>query len=124
MLFPEGFPGGSDGKESICNVKNLPAMQETCIQTQRQEDPLEKGTATHSSILAEGIPRDHRRAGHNLGTKQQKTQLGKGSVSSLHCNSLPFLIYQPPQSGFHSKSDRNLVDTAFPEGESMLSTQM
>ena len=124
MLLPEGFPGGSDGKESTRNVKNLPAMKETCIQTQRQEDPLEKGTAIHSSILAEEIPRGHRRVGHNLGTKQQQTQLGKGSVSSLHYNSLPLLIYQPPQSGFHSKSDRNLVDTAFPEGESTLSTQM
>ena len=32
-------------------VKNLPAMQETCIQLLGQEDPLEKGMATHSSIL-------------------------------------------------------------------------
>ena len=52
MVFPEGFPGGSDGKESTCNVKNLPAMQEICNQTQHQEDPLEKGIATPSSILA------------------------------------------------------------------------
>ena len=72
-------------------------MQETCIQTQRQEDPLEKGTATHSSILAYEIPWGHKRVGHNLGTKQQQTQLGKGSASSLHYNSLPFLIYQPRQ---------------------------
>ena len=33
-------------------VKNLPAMQEICIQSLGQEDPLEKGTAFHSSILA------------------------------------------------------------------------
>ena len=33
-------------------VKNLPAMQETCVQFLGQEDPLEKGMATHSSILA------------------------------------------------------------------------
>ena len=33
-------------------VKNLLAMQETCIQPQGGEDPLEKGMATHSSILA------------------------------------------------------------------------
>ena len=32
-------------------VKNLPAMQETWVQSQGQEDPLEKGIATHSSIL-------------------------------------------------------------------------
>ena len=33
-------------------VKNLPAMQETSVQFLGQEDPLEKGKATHSSILA------------------------------------------------------------------------
>ena len=33
-------------------VKNLPAMQETQIQSLGQEDSLEKGMATHCSILA------------------------------------------------------------------------
>ena len=33
-------------------VKNLPAMQETLVWFLGQEDPLEKGKATHSSILA------------------------------------------------------------------------
>ena len=33
-------------------VKNLPALQETWIQSLGHEDPLEKGMATHSSILA------------------------------------------------------------------------
>ena len=37
----EGFPGGSDGEESVCNVGDL-----------GQEDLLEKAMATHSSILA------------------------------------------------------------------------
>ena len=37
-------------------VKNLPAMQETRVQSLRREDPLEKGMATHSSILAWEIP--------------------------------------------------------------------
>ena len=32
-------------------VKNLPAMWETLVQSLGQEDPLEKGQATHSSIL-------------------------------------------------------------------------
>ena len=40
----EGFSGGSDGKES--------AIQETWVQPLGQEDPLEKGMATHCSILA------------------------------------------------------------------------
>ena len=40
-----GFPGGSV-------VKNLPANQETWVQSLGEEDPLEKEMATHSSILA------------------------------------------------------------------------
>ena len=38
-------------------VKTLPIMQETQVQSLGQEDPLEKGMATHSSILAWRIPR-------------------------------------------------------------------
>ena len=41
----QAFPGGS-------LVKNLPAMQETWSQSLGQEDALENGMATHSSILA------------------------------------------------------------------------
>ena len=33
-------------------IKNLPAMQETQVQSLGQEDPLEKGMATHCSTLA------------------------------------------------------------------------
>ena len=40
-----GFPGGSDGKESACNVGDP-------VQSLGWEDPLEKGKATHSSTLA------------------------------------------------------------------------
>jgi len=42
---PPSFPGGSDGKEASCNVGDL-------VQCLGQEDPLEKGMATHSSIPA------------------------------------------------------------------------
>ena len=38
-------------------VKNLPAMQETQVQSLCQEDPLENGMAAHSSILAWENPR-------------------------------------------------------------------
>ena len=37
-------------------VKNLPAIQKTQVQSPGQEDPLEKGVTTHSSILAWEIP--------------------------------------------------------------------
>ena len=42
------LPSGSEGKES-------PALQET-VQFLGREDPLEKGVATHSSVLARRIP--------------------------------------------------------------------
>ena len=56
-------------------VKNLPAMQETRVQSLGREDPLEKGMAIHSSIFAWIIPWTEepgglqfvgsQRAGHN-----------------------------------------------------------
>ena len=39
-------------------VENLPAMQETWLRSLVWEDPLEKGMASHSSILAWRIPMD------------------------------------------------------------------
>ena len=45
QYFVQGFPGGSDGKASACNVGDL-----------GWDDPLEEGMATHSSILAWRIP--------------------------------------------------------------------
>ena len=39
-------------------VKNLPAMQETWVQSLGGEDPLGEGMATHSSILTWRIPMD------------------------------------------------------------------
>ena len=50
MLF-RSFPGGSAGKESACNVGDLGSIPGL-------EDPLEKGMAAHSSILAWRIPMD------------------------------------------------------------------
>ena len=48
------------GKASLVAqiVKNLPAIQETMVQCLGWEDPLKKGMATHSSILAWRIPMD------------------------------------------------------------------
>ena len=37
-------------------VKSLPTMQETGVQSLGREDPLEKGMATHSSVLAWRVP--------------------------------------------------------------------
>ena len=48
-------------------VKNPPAMRETWVQSLGWEDSLEKGIATHSSILAWRIPRtvQSQRVGHD-----------------------------------------------------------
>ena len=69
---PSSIPGsGSSPGESIGyplqyswaslvaqTIKNLPARQETCVQSLGWEDPLEEGMATHSSILARKISMD------------------------------------------------------------------
>ena len=49
-------------------VKNPPAMQENWVWSLGWEDPLEKGKATHSSILAWRIPRGSQRVRHNWAT--------------------------------------------------------
>ena len=49
MCPSQAIPGGSDDKESACNPGDL-------VQSLGQEDPLEKGKATHSIILAWKIP--------------------------------------------------------------------
>ena len=74
----EGLPGGSE-------VKNLCAMQEMWVQPLGQEYPLQKGMATHSSILAWEIPRTEdpgmlqsmgrKRVRHNLVTKQKQQRI-------------------------------------------------
>ena len=47
---------GFDGSLVSQMLKNLPSMQETLVRSPGWEDPLEKGMATHSSILAWRIP--------------------------------------------------------------------
>ena len=54
----QGIGGATYSRASLVThmVKNLPAMQETQVQSLGQEDPLEKKMATYSSILAWRIP--------------------------------------------------------------------
>ena len=55
-------------------LKNLPAMQETWFQSLGWEDPLKKGMAIHSSILAWRIPWTEEPGGHSpRGCKQSDT---------------------------------------------------
>ena len=50
----------------VQKVKNLSASQETLVRSLGWEDPLEKGMATHSSILAWRIPGQRSLVGYNL----------------------------------------------------------
>ena len=54
--WESGFPVGSDGKKSTCHAGHLGSIPDSWVQSLGQEDLLEKGMATHSSILAQGIP--------------------------------------------------------------------
>ena len=63
-ILPKGYPGGSDGKESACNAGD-----------RGWEDPLEKGMAIQSSILAWGIPWTEEFGGYSLGVPKNRTRL-------------------------------------------------
>ena len=65
-----GSPGGSAGEES-------PVMREIWVPSLGWEDPLEKGTATHSSILVWRIP-----WGHKESDTTEQLSLKQGSVSN------------------------------------------
>ena len=66
-----GYPLQCSGASLVAQlVTNLPAMQETWVLSLGWKDPLEKGKASHSSILAWRIPwavqsMGSQRAGHN-----------------------------------------------------------
>ena len=85
-------------------VKNLPAMQETWVQTLGWEDPLEEDMATHSSILAWRIPTDRgawwatvHGVGHHRATKYStklKDSLRKQCWAGSICPSLQLIIFR------------------------------
>ena len=69
-------------------VKNLPAMRETWIQFLSRDDPLEKGMAAHSSILAWKIPWTEEPGGlQSMGSQragQDRVTKGQGSSSLVN----------------------------------------
>ena len=68
-------------------VKHLPAMRETWVQSLGQEDPLGKGMATHSSILAWRIPWQRSLSGYSPWHSPGKNT-GVGSLSLIQGISL------------------------------------
>ena len=98
-IYIQGFPSGSA-------VKNPPVMQKMRVWFLAWEDPLEKETATHSSILAWKIPwteepdglqsRGHRKVGHNFTIEQQFC--GKVLILAWHFKFVRILPDFFPQS--------------------------
>ena len=67
-------------------VKNLPAMQETCVRSLGQADPLEKGMATHSSIHAWRIPQAEDLGGlESIGSQKVRHNLVTNIFTLLSC---------------------------------------
>ena len=71
-------------------IKNLPAMQEMWVRSLGWEDPLERGMATHSSILAWRIPWRGAWQVTVHGVAQSQTQL-KRLNTAQHTSINPFL---------------------------------
>ena len=66
-------------------VKNLPVIQETQVRSLGQEDPWEKGMATHSSILAWRIPWGHK----ELDTDTERLSLNQKQEGSCLTPDIP-----------------------------------
>ena len=56
LLLDNKLPQNTVASPVVQMVKKLPAMQKTHVRSLGREDPLQKGMATHSSILAWRIP--------------------------------------------------------------------
>ena len=69
-------------------VKNLPVVWETQVQSLSQEDPLEKGMATHSSILAWRIPWTEKPGGLQSMGSQRVGQTEGLTLSLFHLTSM------------------------------------
>ena len=65
-------------------VKNPPTMQETRVQSLDQEESLEKGLATHSSVLAWKIPRTEEPGGLQSMGSQKLDKTEQLTLSLLH----------------------------------------
>ena len=66
-------------------IKNLPAMKKTWVRSLGGEDPLEKGMATHSSILAWEIPWTEKPGGlHSMGLQKEMAKLSSEGAVPYH----------------------------------------
>ena len=66
-------------------IKNPPAIRETWVQSLDQEDPLEEGVATHSSILAWRTPWTEEPGGLQSTGSQSQTPLSDSAHLDIVC---------------------------------------
>ena len=82
-MGPKSFPGGSDGKESTCNAGDPGSI----LGSGR---PLEKGMATHSSIIAWRIPWTEEPGGQqSMGLPRVGAQLSNFHFMAIFKLSIP-----------------------------------
>ena len=87
-----GFPGGASGKEPTCQCGQMPATQ---VQSLGGEDPLEKETATHSSILAWETQRTQEPGGlQSMGSPRVRHNGVTGTVGLSICLIETFKLIQ------------------------------
>ena len=88
-------------------VKNPPAMQETWVQSLGQEDPMEEGMATHSSVLAWDIPWTEESDRKMCFRQGKGAQLGTSYASNaINCGHSPihswWMVWSVESKWFHS----------------------
>ena len=77
-------------------VKNLPAMQETWVQSLGHKDPLEKGMATHSSILALEISWTEEPDGLQfMGSQRVRHDLVNNTHTQMYSSFFKFIAHSP-----------------------------
>ena len=135
-------------KKVVQTVKNPPAMQETQVRSLAWKDPLEKGMATHSSILAWRIPwteepgglqsMGSRRVGHNWVTnthihkkmsylkKKKQTHFTSEIPRALSISKLksPFLPPTPQQEWRHKNKVKEVVMKRKEDAFTLLTTDV
>ena len=77
----QGFPGDASGKEPACQYR---LDRRDADSTLGQEDPLEEGMATRSSILGWRIPWAAEPGGYSPGDRQSCTQLSDGAHACIY----------------------------------------
>ena len=77
-------------------VNYLPAMQETQVQSLVQKDPLEKGMATHSSILALEIPWTEEPGGLQfMGSQRVRHDLVNNTHTQIYSSFVQSIAHSP-----------------------------